>query len=114
MKRISITSACPACGLVAERETYDIGSGPELSCANCEWCWGAEGQDLKPLPRHADALFEAKYGFCRIDCDLCKRLDEEAKARPDYDQEAAIEAGWKLAMVALADVGLVSDDPVSD
>jgi hypothetical protein len=50
--------------------------------------------------RHADALFEAKYGFCRIDCDLCKRLDEEAKARPDYDREAAVEAGWKLAMCA--------------
>jgi hypothetical protein len=44
-----ITSACPTCGLVAERETYDIGSGPELSCVNCEWCWGAEGQDLKPV-----------------------------------------------------------------
>lgn len=49
MTREPITSACPACGTVAERETYDIGSGPELSCANCEWCWGAEGQHLKPL-----------------------------------------------------------------
>lgn len=44
-----ITSACPTCHVVAEREAYDIGSGPELSCANCEWCWGAEGQDLQPL-----------------------------------------------------------------
>lgn len=44
-----ITSACPTCGDVAERETYDVGSGPELSCASCEWCWGAEGQPLKPL-----------------------------------------------------------------
>jgi hypothetical protein len=47
--RETVISACPACGIVAERITYDIGSGPELSCANCEWCWGAEGQDLKPL-----------------------------------------------------------------
>ena len=46
---MTITSACPTCGTVAERETYDIGSGPELSCASCEWCWGAEGQDLQPL-----------------------------------------------------------------
>lgn len=45
-----IESACPSCGAVARRETYDIGSGPELACANCEWCWGAEGQDLKPIP----------------------------------------------------------------
>lgn len=40
---------CPSCGEVAERTVYDIGSGPELSCANCEWCWGAAGQSLKPL-----------------------------------------------------------------
>lgn len=46
--RAAIRSACPSCGVVAVRETYDIGSGRELSCANCEWCWGADGQDLKP------------------------------------------------------------------
>ena len=46
---MQITSACPNCGVETTRETYDIGSGPELSCANCEWCWGAEGQDLKPV-----------------------------------------------------------------
>ena len=45
----NITSACPSCGAVAERRVYDIGSGPELSCANCEWCWGAEGQPLDPV-----------------------------------------------------------------
>ena len=45
-----ITSACPSCGTVAEREPYDMGSGQELSCADCEWCWGADGQRLKPLP----------------------------------------------------------------
>ena len=44
-----ITSACPSCGLVTERELYDIGSGPELACADCEWCWGADGQPLKPV-----------------------------------------------------------------
>ncbi len=43
------TSACPSCGAVAERTLYDIGSGPELSCASCEWCWGADGQSLKQL-----------------------------------------------------------------
>ena len=48
-ERRKITSACPTCGTVAERETYDIGSGPELACSNCEWCWGADGQDLKPI-----------------------------------------------------------------
>ena len=47
--RAAITSACPNCGLTARRETYDIGSGPELSCSNCEWCWGADGQNLRPL-----------------------------------------------------------------
>lgn len=48
-ERRTVKSKCPNCGQVAERDTYDIGSGPELACANCEWCWGAAGQDLKPL-----------------------------------------------------------------
>jgi predicted RNA-binding Zn-ribbon protein involved in translation (DUF1610 family) len=45
----TVKSACPSCGVEALRQTYDIGSGAELSCANCEWCWGANGQDLIPL-----------------------------------------------------------------
>ena len=47
--RPRVKSACPSCGAVAERMSYDIGSGPELSCANCEWCWGAAGQPLDPV-----------------------------------------------------------------
>lgn len=46
-----VRSGCPSCGAEAERRVYDVGSGPELSCANCEWCWGADGQDLQPLER---------------------------------------------------------------
>jgi hypothetical protein len=68
----TIESACPTCGVVAERDTYDIGSGPELSCSNCEWCWGAEGQDLKPLPRFTCPRCgmtsyhpaDAEHGYC--------------------------------------------------
>jgi hypothetical protein len=41
-ERRKVASACPSCGTVAERTTYDIGDGPELSCASCEWCWGAD------------------------------------------------------------------------
>lgn len=37
---------CPTCGQVNEGEPYDIGDGPEFSCVNCEWCWGALGQSL--------------------------------------------------------------------
>lgn len=44
----AVTSACPNCDAVEARRPYDIGSGPELSCARCEWCWGAVGQPLKP------------------------------------------------------------------
>lgn len=29
---------------------------------------------------HSDAEFAAQYGFCRIDCDECARLDREALA----------------------------------
>ena len=47
--RRSVRTACPQCGDVATREVYDIGDGPELSCASCEWCWGADGQLLHPL-----------------------------------------------------------------
>lgn len=43
-----VESACPSCGSFTTREVYDIGSGPELSCADCEWCWGANGQTLQP------------------------------------------------------------------
>jgi hypothetical protein len=56
MSTTVIVSACPCCEAVACRKPYDIGSGPELSCASCEWCWGAEGQPLKPLPSAQDAL----------------------------------------------------------
>lgn len=28
---------------------YDVGSGPEMACPSCEWCWGADGQPLNPL-----------------------------------------------------------------
>lgn len=56
----SVRSACPACGRVETRVAYDIGSGPELSCADCEWCWGADGQDLKPIT-YADVV--AELGF---------------------------------------------------
>lgn len=46
----AVTSPCPNCEHEEERHTYDVGSGPELSCAKCEWCWGADGQELKPVP----------------------------------------------------------------
>jgi hypothetical protein len=52
----TVTSACPSCGEFRERETYDIGSGPELCCVACEWCWGAEGQDLIPYTADAELL----------------------------------------------------------
>lgn len=47
---LGVTSACPQCGDVATRTPYDIGSGRELACGSCEWCWGADGQRLLALP----------------------------------------------------------------
>ena len=47
---------CPQCNNSFHAETYDIGSGPEVSCPSCEWCWGAQGQDLKPLARPTGGL----------------------------------------------------------
>lgn len=44
-----VNSKCPTCGDKASREVYDIGSGPELCCAVCDWCWGANGQPLRPV-----------------------------------------------------------------
>lgn len=44
-----VTRECPSCERVQELDVYDIGSGPELSCPHCEWCWGANGQALTPL-----------------------------------------------------------------
>jgi len=84
---MEVTSPCPTCGTVAARTTYDIGSGPELSCAECEWCWGAEGQPLKALrladlPAEVRAHLpewavrrieesEATTGFSCPDCPMC-------------------------------------------
>lgn len=45
------TWECPNCRSKFRMTPYDIGSGPEVACPTCEWCWGAEGQDLKPLAR---------------------------------------------------------------
>lgn len=44
-----VTRNCPTCDNSITAVPYDIGSGPELSCSNCEWCFGANGQDLQPL-----------------------------------------------------------------
>ena len=44
-----VRSVCPTCGELTDRVAYDVGSGPELSCADCEWCWGANGQALTPV-----------------------------------------------------------------
>lgn len=45
-----VSQTCPSCGNQVTMVPYDIGSGPEMACPNCEWCWGADGQSLKALP----------------------------------------------------------------
>lgn len=44
-----VTQNCPGCSRTVTMVPYDIGSGPEMSCPHCEWCWGANDQDLKPV-----------------------------------------------------------------
>jgi hypothetical protein len=44
-----ITQTCPTCQRTVTMIPYDIGSGPEMSCPDCEWCWGADGQSLLPI-----------------------------------------------------------------
>ena len=53
-----VFSKCPACGVAANRRVYDIGDGPELCCDRCDWCWGANGQDLSPIPPTTRDLWE--------------------------------------------------------
>lgn len=67
------TTKCPNCGDRATRTIYDIGSGPELSCASCEWCWGADGQLLKPI-MYRDVV--EQIGF-----DPMERLHASAKEK---------------------------------
>jgi hypothetical protein len=104
---------CRYCGamVLAGMEHVDYGPKDEQGRS---WLDVTDEEQGVTADRHADALFEAKYGFCRIDCDLCKRLDEEAKARPDYDREAAVEAGWMLAMCALAAEGMLNEPEVNE
>ena len=47
---IGYLRSCPSCGAHHDGDPYDIGSGPEFNCHQCDWCWGALGQDLTPLP----------------------------------------------------------------
>lgn len=51
---------CPGCGTHVENEPYDIGSGPELACPNCETCFGAEGQSLNPYDPFLSLAKDAK------------------------------------------------------
>lgn len=67
-------SACPCCGRVAARTTYDIGSGPELSCADCEWCWGADGQGLAPVTLESTLAWMQADGHPGADV-LAKHLE---------------------------------------
>lgn len=48
MAELSLVRTCPSCGWVGAPAVYDIGSGPEWSCPGCEWCYGAQGQELDP------------------------------------------------------------------
>lgn len=54
----TLEQQCPQCGITVTMTPYDIGSGPEMSCPECEWCWGAEGQPLKDLPKIDAAMIE--------------------------------------------------------
>ena len=66
-----VTTACPSCGDVATRTVYDIGSGPELSCPNCEWCWGALGQALKPI-----TMADVAVVLAQLDSEKSKGQDD--------------------------------------
>jgi hypothetical protein len=83
-------SACPNCGDVATRTVYDIGSGPEVSCASCEWCWGANGQPLKPLA-YADVVrdlgFDPMDGSTWPAPDPSPHLVAQARAEALHEQE---------------------------
>lgn len=67
-------SICPSCGYTCVRDPYDIGSGPEYSCVNCEWCWGAEGQPLQEL----GAISQKQHllNTSRVDTQQRRFLDE--------------------------------------
>ena len=45
---VPMPRACQ-CGWKGQARTYDIGSGPEWSCPQCERCYGALGQPLQPM-----------------------------------------------------------------
>jgi len=67
---------CPNCGRRNDGQPYDIGSGPELSCPSCEWCWSAEGQDLQPWGVHNLAPLVPRRGApldTLIHCQHCQR-----------------------------------------
>lgn len=42
----AVTRRCPQCQRSITAIPYDLGDGPELSCPDCEWCFGVNGQRL--------------------------------------------------------------------
>lgn len=52
---------------------------------------------------HRDPIFYGRYGFCRVDCGECKRLDFETMTRPGYDPKVAVAEGVLMAVQALVD-----------
>jgi rubredoxin len=96
---------CPSCGVTSNLEPYNIGSGPEYSCPNCEWCWGAEGQNLQPLPRLIRAPFTPSqvkalndYQHSGLMHPFTCRNRGDGSHRPrkgeDLGELVATEAGW--------------------
>jgi hypothetical protein len=49
---------------------------------------------------HVDAEFEAKYGFCPVDCAECDRLDQEDTGTPEEQRAAA----FGMTLTALSDL----------
>lgn len=83
----TIRSACPNCSQVADRDTYDVGSGPELSCSTCEWCWGAEGQALQPIPTLRMLAADARAWPDGHPCRDCGQLSK--------DHPTEVCSGWR-------------------
>lgn len=104
-----IESACPACELVAERRVYDIGSGPELSCVNCEWCWGADGQSLKPLMPEAEVAEAVMSWWVLVNAAEARVAADCARVGVDFDEDD-VRLGAAAVLAIVADVVIKDGD----
>ncbi len=87
-----VTQNCPCCHTEVTAVPYDVGSGPEMHCPTCDWCWGAAGQPLLPLEIPDDCPLGRPLLDAEQVVTAQAALDEPGPTGPDLWEDAETTA----------------------